>query len=566
MQAEKSAVPPASGPSMICILHGWLLEGSGSNLWTRAVVKSLCKRGEDVHVVCQENHPDIYDFIATATVYDLNGSSRVILSRETAFPGKCHLHKPVLGETLPVFVWDKYEEYSRVVPMVHLSTPELKDYIDRNVAVVRQIVREQGITVIHANHAVLMPTVAERVSRSEGIPFTIMPHGSGIEYAVTKDSRFHQYACKAFDRCSKIFVIGDEMSGRVLDVFDSVPDLASKLTPLHLGVDTVEFEPLPREERPRRIFQLLRALEPLQRGKKVRQERAMLKALAAVKSREELTSALHNASRFLNKQPDENLDARLKQIPWTTAPTLLFVGRLIAWKGIQSLIAALPIALDSNPNLRTIIVGHGPLREAMEALVWALQHGRRDIVDLIVRNGSALEGNEAPGAEKPLHELAAFYDQLERDNLAEDYFRTAREKVSFNNVIFTGYLTHNELRHLFPCCDVGIFPSVVKEAGPLVFLEALASGCFPMGTYFGGMAASIDAVGDAIAPEIADIMKLDVDHTVRDLADKIPLALQIAPHFREQFSKIARDRYDWSSVSAIFAKELRSTEKAALRT
>jgi hypothetical protein len=30
---------------MICILHGYLLEGSGSNLWTRSVVESLCRQG-----------------------------------------------------------------------------------------------------------------------------------------------------------------------------------------------------------------------------------------------------------------------------------------------------------------------------------------------------------------------------------------------------------------------------------------------------------------------------------------------------------------------------------------
>ena len=56
------------------------------------------------------------------------------------------------------------------------------------------------------------------------------------------------------------------------------------------------------------------------------------------------------------------------------------------------------------------------------------------------------------------------------------------------SVVFTGYLTHRELRHLFPCCDAAVFPSVVAESGPLVF-EALASGCFPLGTYFAGMAA-----------------------------------------------------------------------------
>ena len=49
---------------MICILHGWLLEGSGSNLWTRSIVTALARAGETVHLMCQENHPQLYDCIA----------------------------------------------------------------------------------------------------------------------------------------------------------------------------------------------------------------------------------------------------------------------------------------------------------------------------------------------------------------------------------------------------------------------------------------------------------------------------------------------------------------------
>ena len=48
---------------MICILHGWLLEGSGSNLWTRSIITALARAGETVHLVCQENHPDLYEAI-----------------------------------------------------------------------------------------------------------------------------------------------------------------------------------------------------------------------------------------------------------------------------------------------------------------------------------------------------------------------------------------------------------------------------------------------------------------------------------------------------------------------
>jgi hypothetical protein len=96
---------------MICILHGYLLEGSGSNLWTRSIVKSLCENGETVHLVCQENHPDRYDFIAECYKYNKDNSIQSLLKRSVPYKGKCIMHKPQLGDTLPVYVWDKYEEF-----------------------------------------------------------------------------------------------------------------------------------------------------------------------------------------------------------------------------------------------------------------------------------------------------------------------------------------------------------------------------------------------------------------------------------------------------------------------
>lgn len=540
----------------LCILHGWLLEGSGSNLWTRSVVRSLCRMGETVHLVCQENHPDRYDFIAGATFYRRDGTAETTLSRETPYPGKCYLHQPELLGTLPVFVWDKYEEYSRVVPMVDLPTTEIEAYIERNAAVVARVVREHEIPVIHANHAVLMPTVAGRVAATAGTSFTVMPHGSDIEYAVKKDERFLRYASEALEQASRIFVIGEEMRSRVLRVFTGVPGLEAKLADLHLGVDTSDFEALAKEDRPRNIARLSASLASLPRGKSAAQEAEMLRRLPDVADLGGLLRVLGDASRYDSKRPDETADTKLRALPWTTAPTLLFVGRLIAWKGIQSLVAALPLAMERAPGLRTIIVGHGPLREAMEAFLWALAEGRRDIVELIARNGGALEGNKDADGESSLDDVTSFYDGLQSAGSLDAYYAVARRVLTPDSVIFTGYLTHTELRHLFPCCDVGVFPSVVREAGPLVFLEALASGCFPLGTYFGGMAASIDAVAVEIAPEVADIMKLDRNNTVRDLARKVPRALEQAPLYRELFARVARDRYDWSSVSKRFLSEI----------
>ena len=70
----------------ILIWHGYLLGGTGSNVYTRALAREWSRVGHDVVILCQERHPDIYD---------IGGASLVV---------------PELPERLlPVFVLDEYE-------------------------------------------------------------------------------------------------------------------------------------------------------------------------------------------------------------------------------------------------------------------------------------------------------------------------------------------------------------------------------------------------------------------------------------------------------------------------
>ena len=228
---------------MLCILHGYLLEGSGSNLWTRCVVESLCMEGHTVQLVCQEPYPERYDCIAEVVRYHEDGRIEQVFTRDVPYPGKCIMHKPQLGQTLPVYVWDKYDEFANVVPMINLSDAEIESYIERNAAVVQRIVEERGVTAIHANHAVLMSVVAQRVRERTGVPYAIMPHGSALEYAVKPDARFLTYATSAFSDAGHIFVHGEEMRSRVATILPGVTDLDDKFSVLPLGVHTAQFAP-----------------------------------------------------------------------------------------------------------------------------------------------------------------------------------------------------------------------------------------------------------------------------------------------------------------------------------
>ena len=73
--------------------------------------------------------PEIYDFISEAYLYETDGNIKTLLKREKVYPGSCIFHKPQLGNTLPVFVWVHYEEFSNVVPMIDLSDEEIEHYI-----------------------------------------------------------------------------------------------------------------------------------------------------------------------------------------------------------------------------------------------------------------------------------------------------------------------------------------------------------------------------------------------------------------------------------------------------
>lgn len=537
---------------MICLLHGYLLDGSGSNLWTRSVVRALCRAGETVHLVCQEPHAERYDFISAFHTYDPDGSVRTAFERDTPYDGRCIMHKPVLGSTLPVYVWDEYEEFPRVVPMVDLPDRELEEYLHRNVQVVDRVVREHGITVMHANHAVLMTVVAQRVSAWTGVPYVAMPHGSALEYAVKPDERLQRVGADAFDHASRVLVISEEIAQRTERAFgDTADDLGAKLSLLDLGVDTSAFRPIEPAERPANIARVAELLRDLPRGRTPEQARTLTSALIDGAAPADAYAA---AGSFTAKYPDADVEARLHSIDWTTDRVLAFVGRLIPAKGIHAVIAALPLVLAESPRLRLVVTGHGPLREPLEALVLALGRGDRTLAELVLQQAETIDAGEP----EHLHAVRLFWQQLEEAGGLDAYWEAARRLVHPDIVVFTGYLTHREMAWLLPCCDAGIFPSMVIESGPLVFLESLASGVFPIGTYFGGMKVKIDRVAPELAAADASFMKVrpEAAHIVADIARAVPSAVELGRRYRGTLRRIAEEHYDWGPVAQRFRQVL----------
>ena len=117
----------------ILLWHGWLLSGTGSNVATARVAEAMRAAGHDVLILCQERHPDRFGFLDGWGEIDDGGRVGPITpSGAGQAPGRAVVLRPHLGSLLPVFVYDEYEGFERVVPFVDLTDDELRAYLERN--------------------------------------------------------------------------------------------------------------------------------------------------------------------------------------------------------------------------------------------------------------------------------------------------------------------------------------------------------------------------------------------------------------------------------------------------
>ena len=136
----------------ILLWHGYLLGGTGSNVYTRQLAREWGLAGHEVTVLSQDPRPE--DF-------DLGGAAAV---------------RPVVGGFLPVFVLDRYEGYEvRRVP--DCTRGELERWVEANAAAVRELLPAH---LVFANHVLL----GGPVGLASGAPYAVKAHGSELEYAM----------------------------------------------------------------------------------------------------------------------------------------------------------------------------------------------------------------------------------------------------------------------------------------------------------------------------------------------------------------------------------------------
>src|SRR3954447_2786389 len=97
-------------PLRILIFHGYLLHGTGSNVYNALLAEALARQGHDVHLLCQDRRPEDLPAVGAAGDSDTGELGVPELERGAAAGGgSVPPYRPALGGVLPVYVADRYE-------------------------------------------------------------------------------------------------------------------------------------------------------------------------------------------------------------------------------------------------------------------------------------------------------------------------------------------------------------------------------------------------------------------------------------------------------------------------
>ena len=194
----------------ILVFLGYLLRGTGSNVYNARLAAALARSGATVDLLCQERRPRELDFVDAVGTW-VDGEPHVEIVRE---PVRVTAWRPDIGTLLPTYVVDRYEGLE-AKSFLECTDEELSRYVERNVAAVRDVVARARPDVALANHLVMGPLVLAR-GLGDGAPYAVKVHGSALEYTVKRDPDRFLPAAREGLRAARTILVGSRHTAESL--------------------------------------------------------------------------------------------------------------------------------------------------------------------------------------------------------------------------------------------------------------------------------------------------------------------------------------------------------------
>lgn len=501
----------------VLIFHGYLLDGTGSNVYNARLAAALRALGHEVHLLCQDRHPREQPFVDAVGDWD-TGELRVRTLRETGV-GRCTVYRPNIGSLLPVYVADRYEGIEART-FANCTPTEVNAYIDANVAAIRDVLARAEPDLALANHIVMGPLILARALPRQ-VPYAVKVHGSALEYTVKPNpARFLPYARDGLAPARAILVGSRHTAQSLWRALADDPTLPARTRLGPPGVDVARFAP--RE--PHAAAAGVRALAVRLLGGEqggagetsvaqggVGEASGGQGYVGKAEVREtgvggdggggETSVGEANAGETSAFARDVRAagDA-LGRLDPERDRLVAFVGKLIAAKGVDLLLDAWPQVTAREPAARLVVVGFGSERARFETA--AIPLGER--------------------------------------------------------VVFTGRLDHDELAELLPACEALVVPSTFPEAFGMVAAEAAACGVLPISAAHSGLAEVSRALARDLPPEVAPWLSFPIDNTnpggaAEAIAARVLAWLHADTSLRARaragLVQTVRERWSWEGVA-----------------
>ena len=210
----------------ILLWHGYLLGGTGSNVYTRALAREWGLAGHDVVVFCQEPRPERFDLAGAEVV------------------------RPDVGGLLPVFVLDHYEGLEAKL-LQDFTRAERERYVELNAASLRE---HLPADLVFTNHVLL----GGPVGAASGPRYVVKAHGSELEYSMRGNDDLAAWGRETLARAEAVYV----GSAHIREVLEEVVGHVDRVHEVPPGVNVDEFVPEPRPQALERLVAEARADTP----------------------------------------------------------------------------------------------------------------------------------------------------------------------------------------------------------------------------------------------------------------------------------------------------------------
>ncbi|XP_078349549.1 uncharacterized protein LOC144634471 [Oculina patagonica] len=486
----------------LVLVHGYLLGGTGSNVYTANIAKSWKRQGHAVTVLCQDPFADRLDFVDEYIV----GNDKIPSSAPKA--GTIRVVVPDINGLLLVYWYDQYEGYE-VKTMVNCTLDEIEANIKGTADALKKVIA-QGVDRILANHAILSPVITKRATEGTGIPYDVKIHGSSIIFCVKNRHELRRYALEGIKNCRKLIVGAKYMASFVQETFEAEKEemgLLKKTVIIPPGMDPEVFQ-FGRSISERQEAFLESVKEFIKRkpgGRRAENiklpdhaTRDLNKALGRVVESYELRAADADlCERWIPVEEDEAI--------------ICFFGKFQETKGVGELLMAFATIVERFPRARLLLIGYGGNREHLEGMLAAMIQGNFE-------------------AFKAFAEAGNFVDLPQE---AEKYFR----KIPAGRVMMTGLLEHPQLKEILSLCSISVMLSKALESFGMVSVEAMSAGVLPLCHDHTGISDVINTVQE-IDPELGSIMRVGIRpggvHGVADgayLVEQLPSKVEKALNF-----------------------------------